>query len=65
MLVEETLRTCTQYLATACVEECKYHRTKTYHSLVLQGNLRTVVRWITELETGGVLHTAELCTKTR
>ena len=37
---------------------------KTYHSLVIQGNMQTKVRWITERDTGGVLHPEEQCTKT-
>ena len=37
---------------------------KTYHSMVLRGNLRTAVRWITEQEKRGVLHPKEHCTKT-
>ena len=64
MLVEETLRTCAQYLTAACREESKEQRDQIYHSLVLRGNLQTVVWWITYIETGGVIHLAELCTKT-
>ena len=59
MLVEETLRTCAQYLTAARREESKEHRDNTYHRLVLQGNLRTAVRWITKQETRGVLHPEE------
>ena len=65
MLVEETLRTCTQYLTYAHREETEEHKAKTNHILVLRGNLRTAVRLITEQETGGVLHPEEHCTKTR
>ena len=35
-----------------------------YHSLVLQGKLRTAVRWITKQDTGGVLMPEDYCTKT-
>ena len=55
MLVGETLCTCMQYLANACMEDYEDHRSKTYHSLVLQGNLRMAVQWITECETEGML----------
>ena len=48
ILVEYTLRSCTQYLAAACREEIADHRAKTYHSLVLRAKLRIAVRWITE-----------------
>ena len=65
MLVWETLRMCTQYLTSARREESEENRYKTYHSLVLQGNLQTAVRWITDQETGEMLQPAELCTKTR
>ena len=44
MLVEETLLKCTKYLTVACREESEEHRTKTYHSLVLRGNLQKTVR---------------------
>ena len=37
---------------------------KTYHILVIQGNLQTTVRWITERDTVGVLYPEEQCTKT-
>ena len=48
MLVEDTLHTCAQYLTAARKEEYTDYRAKTFHSLVLRGKLRTVVRWITE-----------------
>ena len=53
MLVEDTLRSCTQYLTAVCREETAEHRAKSYHSLVLRGKLGTAVRWITEREKGG------------
>ena len=55
MLVEDTLHTCAEYLTVARIEDTADHRAQTFHSLVLRGKLRTVVRWITERETGGVL----------
>ena len=64
MLVEDTLRTCSEYLTVARREETVEHRAQTYHSLVLHGKLWTLVRWITERETGGVLHPGDRCTKT-
>ena len=53
MLVEDALRSCTQYLTAVRRDESTEHRAKTYHSLVLHRNLRTTVRWITEREKGG------------
>ena len=35
MLLQETLRTCAQYLIVACIEGSKEHRAKTYHILLL------------------------------
>ena len=64
MLVEDTLHTWTYYLTVARKEESADQRAQTYHIPVLQGNLRTVVRWIIERETGGVLQPGERFTKT-
>ena len=64
MLVEDTLRTCAEYLTVAQKEEMAEHRAQTFHSLVLRGKLRTTVRWITEIETGRVLQPGDRCTKT-
>ena len=55
ILVEDLLRSCTQYLTAVRREETAEHRAKTYHSLVLRGKLRTAVRWIAEREKEGVL----------
>ena len=44
MLVEDTLRSCTQYLTAVHKEETAEHRAKTYHSLVLRGKLRKAER---------------------
>ena len=62
--MEETLRTCTQYLTAVRREDYEEHRAKTYHSLVLQGKLRMAVRWITERDKGGVIQPTDLCNKT-
>ena len=64
MLVEDTLRSCTQYLTAVRREETAEHRAKSYHILVLRGKLRTAVRWITKQEKRGVLLTEDNCTKT-
>ena len=64
MLVEDTLRACKEYLTVAWREETAEHRAQTYHSLVLRGKLRTVVRWITERETGRVLQPGDRCMDT-
>ena len=64
MLVEDTLRSSTQYLTAVRREETAEHRAKTFHGLVLRGKLRTAVRWITEQEKGGVLQPEVHCTKT-
>ena len=64
MLVEDTLRSYTQYLTAVRREETAEHRAKTFHGLVLRGKLRTVVRWITEREKGGVLQPEGKYTKT-
>ena len=55
---------CAQYLTAASREESKEHRSKIFHSLVLQGKLRTEVQWITEREKGFVLQLSEMCTTT-
>ena len=52
MLVEETLRTCVQYLTASRREESKEHRAETYHSMLLLGKLQTAVRYIMEQDTG-------------
>ena len=64
MLVEDTLRSSTQYLTAVRREETAEHRAKTFHGLVLRSKLRTAVRWITESEKGGVLLPEEKCTMT-
>ena len=64
MLVEDTLKSSTQYLTAVHREETAEHRANTFHGLVLRGKLRTAVRWITEREKGGVLQPNDHCTKT-
>ena len=44
MLVEETLRACALYLTAAHREDSEEHMSKTYHILVIRGNLWTSVR---------------------
>ena len=53
MLVEDTLRSSTQYLTAVHREETVEHRAKTFHGMVLRSKLWTTVRWITEREKGG------------
>ena len=55
MLVEKTLWTCEQYHTASCREDSEDNRFKTYHSLVLQGNLQMVARWITDRKKGGTI----------
>ena len=64
MLVGDTLRSCKEYLNAVRREETVEHRAQTYHSLVLHGKLRSVVRWITERYTGRVLQPGDRCEKT-
>ena len=44
MLVEDTKRTCKQFLAAACWEDTKEKRERAYTILVLRGKLQDVVR---------------------
>ena len=64
MMVEDTLRSSTQYPTAGRREETAEHRAKTFHGLVLRGKVRTAVRWVTEREKGGVLLPEEQRTKT-
>ena len=64
ILVEDTLRSPTEYFTAVRREETAEHRAKTFHGLVLRGKLRTAVRWMTEREKGGVLQPEGHCTKT-
>ena len=64
MPVEDTLRTCAEYLTVARREETAEHWAQTFHSLVLQGKLQTALSWITDRETGGFLQPGDRCTKT-
>ena len=64
MLVEDTMRSCEEYLTVARREETAEHRAQTYHSLVLRRKLQTVLLWITEMEMGGVLQPGDRCKKT-
>ena len=64
ILVEVTVRTCTQYLSTSRGDYSPEHKAKIYNSLVLRGKLQSEVQWITEREKGGVFQTGETCPKT-
>ena len=64
MLVEDTLRRCGEYVTVIWTEETSEHLNRMHHSLVLRGKLQTLVRWITDIETGGVLQPGDMCTKT-
>ena len=64
MLVEDTMRSSTQYLTAVRREETAEHRAKTFYGLVLYVKIWTAVRWITEREKGGVLLPEEKCTMT-
>ena len=47
MLVEDTLRSSTEYLTAVRQEETAEHRAKTFHGLVIRGKLQMAMRWIT------------------
>ena len=47
-----------------CVEEEEYRLACIFHSTVLSGNLRHVVRQATDREKGGCHFTGDVCTKT-
>ena len=64
MLVEDTLRTCAEYLTVDQREDLAENWEQTYHSLVLWGKIRTLVRWIAEWEKVGVIQPGEWCTTT-
>jgi hypothetical protein len=55
MLVQDSERTALAQLARLRGEATPAQRAKTYNRLVLQGKLRTAVRWLIEREKGGVL----------
>ncbi len=55
MLVQDTERTALGQLASRRGRDTPEQRAKIYNRLVLQGKLRTAVRWLTEREKGGVL----------
>ena len=63
MLVEDTLRTCAEYLTVSKRKYLVEHRAQTYHSLVLREKLQTALRWIMVRDTGGVFHPGDRCNK--
>ena len=63
MLMEDTARTCAQYLSTSRGEDSLEHRAKIYHSLVLWGKLQSAVCCITEREKRGVIQPEDTFTK--
>ena len=62
--MEDNLRMYAEYLIVASREKSVNHRAQTYHSWLLRGKLRTLVQWIKERETGGVLQRGERRTQT-
>ena len=59
MLTEDTAHTCEQYLTTNKREDSAEHQAKIFNSLVFRGKLLSAVRWIADIEKGGVLQTGE------
>ena len=55
---------CKHYLSASCHDKLEEHWAHIFHSLVLRGNLRTTVRWVTECKKGGVIQPKYVCTKT-
>jgi hypothetical protein len=64
MLVQDAERTALAQLARVRGTETPEQRAKTFARLVLQGKLRTAVRWVTDREKGGVLFPDDLDKKT-
>ena len=56
--------TCAQYLSTSRVEDTATHRAKIFNILVLQGKLRSAVRWITNRDNGRIFHLGDIYPKT-
>ena len=50
--VQDTARTCEQYLSASRRKESEEQREKAFTGLVLRGKLRTAVQWITKGERG-------------
>ena len=61
MLVEETYCTFKKYLSTSHWDKLEEHQAKIFHSLVLRGNLQTVLRWITDKEKVWLMHLSDAC----
>ena len=64
MLAEDTMCTSAPYLSTSRGEDYPEHWAKIYHILVLWGNLRSAVIWITDREKGGEFQLGDTCLKT-
>ena len=63
MMMEDTARTCGQYLSTSRGGDSPEHRAEIYHSLVIQVKLQLAVWCITYSEKGGVIQPEFTCLK--
>ena len=63
-MVEETACTCKQYLSTNIQDKSGDQQVKTFHSLVLQRKLWTLVQWIMEREKCRILELGGACSNT-
>ena len=64
MLVEKIACTCEKYLSTYRRDDSEERWSRTLHSLMLQGKLRTALCCITGCEKGGVLQPRNTCKNT-
>ena len=64
MLVEDTARTCAQYLSASRGEDTSEHRVNIFHILVLKGKICSAVQCITDREKGEVFQLGYICSKT-
>ena len=48
MMVEDTARMCKKNLSASRYDESEEHRARIFHGLVLRGEIRTAVLWVTE-----------------
>ena len=63
-MTEDTELTCTYYLSTGRGEYTADHQAKIFHSLLLLGNLRSTICWITYTEKCGVFQPGDIFPKT-